>query len=107
ADPLTLSPLLSPTVPELRNTARVYRRARPLLGDDAHANAAYLQEACSALIGTIAKPEGTGIYPLYHTHFGSVLRDDSLLTLTDHTDKVSSVAFGITADDQPMLAAGG
>ena len=99
ADPVTLSPLLSFTVPELRDTARIYRRARPLLGDDLRANAAYLQEAAGALTGTAT--EDTGIRPLYRTHLASVRRDDSLLTLTGHTGGVTSVAFG----DRPGRAA--
>lgn len=45
ADPVTLTPLLAVTVPELRDLARTYRRARPILGDDPRANAAYLTEA--------------------------------------------------------------
>ena len=34
ADPLTLIPLLPPTDPELREIARIYRRAQPLLGNN-------------------------------------------------------------------------
>ncbi len=105
ADPVTLSPLLSFTVPELRDVARIYRRARPLLGDDLQANAAYLQEAARALTGTAA--EGTGIRPLYRTHLASARRDDSLLTLTGHTDSVASVAFGTGPDGRLLLASAG
>ena len=104
ADPVTLSPLLSSTVPELRDVARIYRRARPLLGDDLQANAAYLQEAARALTGTAA--EGTGIRPLYRTHLASARRDDGLLTLTGHTGSVRSVAFGTGPDGRLLLASG-
>jgi len=104
ADPVALSPLLSFTVAELRNVARIYRRARPLLGDDLQANAAYLQEAARALTGTAA--EGTGIRPLYRTHLASARRDDSLLTLTGHTGPVESVAFGTGPDGRLLLASG-
>ena len=55
ADPVTLSPLLSSTIPELRDIARIYRRARPQLGTDPQANAAYLHEAARALTGTAAQ----------------------------------------------------
>jgi hypothetical protein len=55
ADPVMLSPLLSVVDPDLRDVARIYRRARPLLGDDMRANAAYLEEATHALNG----PTGT------------------------------------------------
>ena len=104
ADPVTLSPLLSFTVPELCDVARIYRRARPLLGDDLQANAAYLQEAARALTGTAA--EGTRIRPLYRTHLASARRDDSLLTLTGHTQWVKSVAFGTGPDGRLLLASG-
>jgi WD40 repeat protein len=107
-DPVTLTPLLSVIVPELRVIARTYRRARPLLGDDPHANAAYLNEAACALTGTAA-PEAGGVRPLYRTYLASVAsaqRDDSLLTLTGHTDQVDSVAFGAGPDGRLLLASG-
>jgi hypothetical protein len=68
ADPLTLTPLLSPTIPELRDAARTYRRARPLLGDDVSANLAYLLEAGRALTGTATLAASTEIHPLYRTY---------------------------------------
>ena len=105
ADPVTLTPLLSVTVPELLDLARAYRRARPLLGDDPRANAAYLNEAVRALTGTAA-PTGTGIRPLYRTQLASVRRDDSPLTLTGHEDAVLSVAFGTGPDGRLLLASG-
>jgi WD40 repeat protein len=105
ADPVTLTPLLPITLPGLRDLARAYRRARPLLSDDLHANAAYLNEAACALIGTAASVGG-GIRPLYRTHLASAHQDDSLLTLTGHTDQVLSVAFG-TGPDGRLLAASG
>ena len=102
ADPITLSPLLSLTVPELRDVARIYRRARPLLGEEVGANAAYLQEAARALSNTAA--EGAGIRPVYRTHLASVRRDDSILTLTGFTGWVNSVAFGTAPDGRLLLA---
>jgi WD40 repeat protein len=107
ADPATLSPLLSPAVPELREMARIYRRTRPLLGDDVGANAGYLQEAKRALTGTPTSSGEVGISPRYHTYFGSVRQDDSLLTLTGHTGSVTSVAFGTAADGRLLLASAG
>jgi WD40 repeat protein len=105
ADPITLTPLLPVTGPRLRDLARIYRRARPMLGDDPHANAAYLDEATRALNGTAAT-EDVAIRPLYRTHLASVRRDDSLLTLTGHTDVVCSVAFGTGPDGRLLLASG-
>ena len=107
ADPVTLTPLLSPTVPELREMARIYRRAQPLLGDDASANAAYLAEAHRALIGPAAHAQNTGIPPLYRTRLASVSEDDSLLTINAHVGTVTSVAFGVTGDGRLLLASGG
>lgn len=109
ADPATLSPLLLFTTPRLRGTARIYRYARPQLGDDPEANAAYLQEASRALAGTLG--EDTGIRPTYRTHLASVHRDDSLYTLTTKTAEASysavqSVAFGTTSEGRLLLAAG-
>ena len=107
ADPVTLSPLLSTAISELRNTTRIYRRARPLLGDDPRANAGYLQEARCALTDIARASEGSGILALYRTRFGSVRGDESILTLTAYTDLVSSVAFGTTPDGRLLLARGG
>jgi WD40 repeat protein len=104
ADPVTLSPLLPPAVPELRDTARIYLRARPLLGSDVHANVAYLQEACQALKLTATATEGPRIRPLYRTLLKSARRDDSLLTFTGHDSAEFSVAFGTTADGRLLLA---
>ena len=106
ADPVTLIPLLAPTDLRLRDTARVYRRAFPLLGDDPRANLAYLQEATVALHGTTLAASRAGIRPLYRTRLASVRRDDSLLTLAGHSDLVSSVAFGTGAGGRPLLASG-
>jgi WD40 repeat protein len=103
ADPTTLTPLLFPMVPELRPVARIYRHARPILSNDARANAAYLQEASRTLIAKTV-PADTGIRPLYVTQLGSVRRDDSLLTLAGHSDMADSVAFGTTADGRILLA---
>ncbi len=104
ADPLTLTPLLLPTIPELRNTARIYRRARPQFEEDPRANIAYLLEAARIVTGTAGGPASPDIEPLYRTRFAIVRGDDSLLTLTGHTDAVNSVAFGTTAEGQLLLA---
>ena len=106
ADPATLTPLLPPTDPELRDIARAYRRARPLLGDDPYANAAYLQEAALAADRHPHRSGRTDIRLLYRTRLASVRRDDSLLTLTGHTGQVTSVAFGTGPDGRLLLASG-
>ena len=102
ADPAILTPLLIPTDPALRRAARPYRRARPLLGDDLRANAAYLQEAVVAQAGS--HPASQCIRPTYQTVMARVRRDDSLLTLTGHTGYPASVAFGTGPDGQLLLA---
>ena len=102
ADPAILTPLLTPTHPALRWAARPYRRARPLLGDDLRANAAYLQEAVVAQTGS--HPASQCIRPTYQTVMAHVRRDDSLLTLTGHTGYPASVAFGTGPDGQLLLA---
>jgi WD40 repeat protein len=107
ADPVTLTPLLSPNIPELREVAHIYRRAQPLLGGNASANAAYLAEARRALTGANAPFQSGGIQPLYRTHLASVRKDDSLLTITAYAGAVESVAFGVTADGRLLLASGG
>ena len=104
ADPVTLSPLLSFTVPEVRDIAPIYQRARPLLGDDMQANAAYIQEADQTLTGTTTRRGD--IPPLYRTRLASARRDDSLLTLAGHTGIVTSVAFGTGPDGRLLLASG-
>jgi hypothetical protein len=106
ADPVTLTPLLPITIPALRDLARTYRRARPLLGEDPHANAAYLNEAARALTGTAA-PADTGIRPFYRTHLAAVRQDDSLLTITGHAAHVQSVAFGTGPGGRLLLASVG
>src|SRR5262249_54095839 len=106
ADPIALTPLLSPTVPVLREAARIYRRAQPLLGSDARANAAYLQEASRALTGITAASQDSAIRPRYRTHLAAVRKDDSLLTITGHASSVTSVAFGTTAEGQLLLVSG-
>jgi WD40 repeat protein len=107
ADPVTLTPLLSPTFSELREVAHTYRRAQPLLGDNTSANAAYLAEAHRAITGTAEPVKGTEIRPLYRTHLASVSTDDSLLTITAHAKPVESVAFGTLPDGRLLLASGG
>ena len=109
AEPATLSPLLLFVPPRLRGTARIYRRARPLLGDDPEANAAYLQEATRVLAPT---SEVSGrIRPAYRTRFATARVDDSLCALLPRSAPaalsfVKSVAF-VTAQDGRMLAAAG
>jgi hypothetical protein len=102
ADPTVLTPLLTPTDPALRSVARPYRQARPLLGASVRDNAAYLQEATVAQTGV--HPTGQRIRPTYRTLMARVHRDDSLLTLTGHTLRVSAVAFGVDGDGRPLLA---
>jgi WD40 repeat protein len=102
ADPMTLTPLLPFIAPESRDVARTYRRARPLMGEDLHANAAYLQEAARALTGNAV--EGESIRPLYRTHLASVRRDDAIITLTGHPFPVESIAFGLGPDGRLLLA---
>ena len=102
ADPMTLTPLLSFTAPESRDVVRIYRRARPVMGEDLYANAAYLQEAARALTGNAV--DGGSIRPLYRTYLASVRRDDAILTLTGHPWPVESVAFGAGPDGRLLLA---
>lgn len=109
AEPATLSPLLLFVPPRLRGTARIYRRARPLLGDDPEANAAYLQEAARVLAPT---SEVSGrIRPAYRTRFATARVDDSLCALMPRSTPaalsfVKSVAL-VTAQDGRLLAAAG
>ncbi len=105
ADPAVLTSLLTPTDPALQGIARPYRRARPLLGNDFRANAAYLQEGFAALTGS--HPAHQLIRPTYRTVMARVRRDDSLLTLTGHTSPVHAVAFGTSPDGRLLLASGG
>ncbi|NKX56836.1 hypothetical protein, partial [Arthrobacter mobilis] len=86
ADPDTLTALLIPTDPVLGETARAYRRARPLLGNNPGQNAAYLQEAFAAEAGH--PPQTQGIRPRYRTLMTRTRRDDSLLSLTGHVRSV-------------------
>jgi WD40 repeat protein len=106
ADPVTLTPLLSPGIPDIRETARIYRRARPLLGENPSANAAYLAEARQALSSANLAAEPTSVRPMYLTCLAEVRRDDSLLTITIDTNWVTSVAFGTDPDGHLLLATG-
>ena len=110
ADPATLIPLLPPADPELRDIARVYRRASPLLDDQPRANAAYLQEAAHALTGA-AIESSAGISPLYRTTLAAVRPDDSLHTLVfsgsgGSAGAILSVAFGSGVGGRALLACG-
>ncbi|MFF3113441.1 hypothetical protein ACFVSN_30120 [Kitasatospora sp. NPDC057904] len=106
ADPVTLTPLLSPAVPQLNEVARVYRRARPLLGRSPEVNAACLQEAAVALGSSLANRPGA-VPPAYRTRMAAVSSDNSLLNLTtrDALD-VSVMAFGAAPDGGLLLAIG-
>jgi hypothetical protein len=106
ADPVTLTPLVSPADPDLRETARIYRRALPLLGDNPSANAAPLAEVRLAITGTSTPTENTSVHLLYRTRMASVSQDDSLLTLTGHAKAVYSVAFGTAPDGRLLLVTG-
>jgi WD40 repeat protein len=107
ADPATLIPLLPPADPELRDIARAYRRASPLLDDEPRANAAYLQEAAYALTGA-AMEASADISPLYRTTLAAVRPDDSLLTLVfgGGAGSILSIAFGSGAGSRALLACG-
>jgi WD40 repeat protein len=107
ADPVNVIPLLEPTVTELRDIARIYRRARPLLADDLRANVAYLQEAALAVTGVAPPEHRDGTVPRYHTRLAAIHRDDSLLTISGHTGPVASVAFGVGPEGSLLLASGG
>jgi WD40 repeat protein len=107
AESATLTPLLSQAPPELKPIVRSYRRARPQLGEDPAANAAYLQEAALAVSGTPISFDGTAIAPTYHPKWARVHLDQSLLTLTGHTVLVNSVAFGTGTSGRPLLASVG
>ena len=105
ADPVTLSPLLSPTDPGATRDGPHLPARPPLLGDDLHANAAYLQEAARALTGTAAL-KAPSIRPFYRTHLASVRRDDSLLTLTGHPSAVTRWRSAPGPDGRLLLASG-
>jgi WD40 repeat protein len=109
ADPATLISLLPPADPDLRDIARAYRRARPLLGDEPRANAAYLQEAALALSGAIGSGH-PNIHPLYRTILAAVRPDDSFLTFAltgaSFAGEILSVAFGTGAGGRALLASG-
>jgi WD40 repeat protein len=107
AEPATLTPLLSQAPPERKPIVRSYRRARPQFGEDSASNAAYLQEAALAVIGTPISFAGTAIAPTYLPKWARVHLDQSLLTLTGHTVLVNSVAFGTGTGGQPLLASAG
>jgi WD40 repeat protein len=107
ADPITLTPLLYAAPPEQSRIVRIYRRARPQLGEDPGANAAYLQEAALAVSGTKLSFIGSGLSPSYHPKWTRVRPDFSLLTMTGHTGSVRSVAFGTGPRGRPLLATAG
>jgi hypothetical protein len=106
ADPITLTPLLFDVAPVNSDIARTYRRARPLLGNDLEANAAYLQE--SATDFGVSPPVISDELPsLYQTVWTSVSTNNSVLTLTGHLGAVSALAFGTANNECPVLASAG
>ncbi|MFF3214286.1 hypothetical protein ACFYYB_26920 [Streptomyces sp. NPDC002886] len=112
ADPVTLTPVLTDPaalakVPSLASRERIYRRARPLLTPNPGANAAYLEEAASALGLERSIPEDRAIQPWYSTLLASIRHDESKWALTGHTGKVNAVAFGTRATGYLLLAAAG
>ena len=107
ADPVALSPLLSPAIPELRKAARIYRRARPMFGGNTRSNFSYLQEASATLTNTGTAPGANITNLLSRAHSRPASRDDSILTFTGHSGPVNSVTFGTTAGGQLLLASAG
>ncbi|MDQ0765364.1 WD40 repeat domain-containing protein [Streptomyces canus] len=105
ADPVTLTPLLSPAVAELNEAARVYRRARPLLGQSLEFNAACLQEAALALGSSLASRPGA-LHPTYRTRLAAISSDNSLLAFTSPGTSGSVIAFGAAPDGRLLLATG-
>ncbi|TQK44398.1 WD40 repeat protein [Streptomyces sp. SLBN-118] len=110
ADPVTLTPVLTnestlAAAPSLAGVERIYRRARPLLTSNPPANAAYLEEAATALARGPHTREDRSIRPWYSTLLASIRHDQSKWTLTGHTDKVNAIAFGRRADGNLLLAA--
>ncbi|MFD3722105.1 hypothetical protein [Streptomyces sp. NPDC058674] len=96
ADRLTLSAAflsLPGGIAMPNDAARLYERARPLLGIDAAANAAYLQEAATALHITDGVPATSLIHPIYTTRKASIRPDMSRWTLTGHLGRVNDVAL--------------
>ncbi|MFE5589130.1 hypothetical protein [Streptomyces sp. NPDC056549] len=112
ADPVTLTPLLTnlsmlAAAPSLAGIEQVYRRARPLLTSNPQANAAYLEEAATALSQTFHPREESASRPWYSTLLASTRHDDSTWTLTGHTDKVNAVAFGKRSSGNLLVASAG
>jgi hypothetical protein len=107
ADPSALTPLLGQAKPEQDGIVRSYRRARPLLGEDPAANAAYLHEAALAIGTPLISFAGAAISPAFQTKWTHVRPDHSLLTLTGHGERVRSVALCTGAGRRALLASGG
>lgn len=112
ADPVTLTPLLTPNTPHLVDTSRVYRRARPLLGNDAHDNLAYLEEARLAVMGRtpLAADELGGAPALSPSYFAEVtvaVADQSLLLIREGSKCVGHLRFQRDRDGTLLLATGG
>ncbi|MFF5491377.1 caspase family protein [Streptomyces virginiae] len=108
ADRVTLTPLLTePSIldkaPSLAGIERIYRRARPLLTPNARANAAYLEEAATAL-GAAHYMKNHSVRPWYSTLMASVRPDQSRWTMTGHTETVNAVAFGRKASGRLLMA---
>ncbi|MEU0401484.1 WD40 repeat domain-containing protein [Streptomyces sp. NPDC006197] len=109
ADRLTLSPAIIGLPDMDRRSARaaqVYERARPLLGSDVTANAAYLQEATLALNAEDVMRPSSLLRPRYRTRLTTVRPDMSRWTLTGPSGPVHAVAFGETHGRLLTAAAG-
>jgi hypothetical protein len=107
ADPSALTPLLGQAKPEQDGIVRSYRRARPLLGEDPAANAAYLQEAALAIGTPLISFADAAISPAFRTKWTHVRPDHSLLILTGHGKRVHSVALCTGAGGRALLASSG
>ncbi|MCX4632872.1 caspase family protein [Streptomyces sp. NBC_01443] len=108
ADRVTLTPVLTKQsmlaeAPSLAGIERIYRRARPLLTPNARANAAYLEEAATALEAAHYMKDHS-VRPWYSTLMASVRPDQSRWTMTGHTETVNAVAFGRKASGRLLMA---
>ena len=106
ADPMTLTPLLIDATPASTEIVRVYRRARPLLGDDPTANLAYVLESAAA-VGALSLINPAGFAPLYRTLWSNISTDDSVLTIIAHSGPVRALAVIATSTGDPLLASAG
>ena len=106
ADPVVLTPLLSPAAkdPRVAAVGRVYRKARHSLGTDPVTNALRLSEAQLEVLGT---PPASRMSLPYHPIINApTLPDDSVLTLAGHTDDVFAVTAWSQRDGRVLVASG-